>query len=126
VPNQSTPQKTVSLFFFTFIDPIIHYGYKHTLETENVWRTPKVDTKPLYAAFDREWRKQMKRDAPDIKRAVIANSTGALVHTAVLYLVSMAAQLVGPLMLQRIVGGLGCWAKAGKNAPTCPSSTQLY
>jgi len=123
-PNHLPP---VSRFFFFFVDPIITYGYKHTLELENVWKPHAVDTKPLYADFDKEWQKQRRRAQPDIKRAVIANSTGALIYTGLLYLLSMAAQLVGPLMLQRIVSGLGCWAKqGGVKGGACPPDRDLY
>jgi hypothetical protein len=124
VPRRPNP---FSRFFFLFIDPVVRYGHRHTLELENVWMPPAVDTKPLYAQFDAAWRKQLLRPEPDIKRAVVANCTGALVYTALLYMVSMAAQLVGPMMLQRIVAGLGCWARqGGAKGGACPSDEQLY
>ena len=68
-------------------------------------------------------KKKKKTSAPDIRVAVLANSKGGLIVTGFLYAASMACQLVGPMMLQRIVSGLGCWASG---APTCPSNAHLY
>lgn len=120
----------LSRFFFVFVDPIITYAHRYQLEPENLWRPPAVDTVPLHAEFDAAWRKQLRRrdgKPPDIRRAVVANSAGALVGTALLYMVSMAAQLVGPLMLQRIVAGLTCWGKqGGARGGACPTERDLY
>lgn len=116
----------VSRFLFLFIDPVIRYGHKHTLEPENLWTPDAVDTAPLYKMFDDAWRKQLLRPEPDIRRAVVANSRGALIYTGLLYTLSMASQLVGPLMLQRIVGGLTCWGKTGQRGGVCPTEQHLY
>jgi hypothetical protein len=127
-PGPNTPRRpnALSRFLFLFIDPIIRYGHKYTLEPENVWRPDSVDTEPLYALFDSAWRRQLLRPVPDIKRAVVANSSWMLVYTGLLYLLSMVSQLVGPLMLQRIVGGLSCWAKQGHKGGACPPESDLY
>lgn len=42
-----------------------------------------------------------------------------------LYALSLASQLVGPMMLSRIVSGLQCWAMHGKGG-VCPTSQQQY
>lgn len=103
------------------------YGHKYTLELEDVWTPPSVDTGPLHAQFDAAWREQLRTPSPDIRRAVVANSAWDLIYTALLYLLSMASQLVGPMMLQRIVGGLGCWAlQGGVTGGACPTDAQLY
>jgi hypothetical protein len=68
-------------------------------------------------------KKKKPSNAPDIRVAVLANSKGGLIVTGFLYAASMACQLVGPMMLQRIVTGLGCWASG---AATCPTNAHLY
>lgn len=128
-PPLSLPRRpsALSRFFFFFVDPIVRYGHHYQLEPENMWRPEAVDTVPLHASFDRAWRKQLRSPTPDIKRAVWANSAGTLIATGLLYLLSMAAQLVGPMMLQRIVAGLGCWSKqGGASGGACPTQRQLY
>jgi hypothetical protein len=73
------------------------------------------------------WAKQQARAKPDIRLAVLAGSWGGLLYTGVLYAISIASQLVGPMMLQQIVSGLSCFSAQAGGAPiTCPTQDQLY
>ncbi len=103
------------------------YGYKHTLQPGDLYKPAQVNTKPLYERFSHAWGTQRKRPVPDIKRAVLAGCTWGLVYTGILYAVSLASQLVGPLMLQQIVGGLSCYAAQEANPIIpCPTRSHLY
>eukprot|EP00878_Enallax_costatus_P008308 GHUV01008686.1.p1 GENE.GHUV01008686.1~~GHUV01008686.1.p1 ORF type:complete len:1320 (+),score=395.23 GHUV01008686.1:299-4258(+) len=115
-----------SMLFFFFVGPIIRHGHRTTLETEDLYKPEVVHIDRVHGVFDAAWQKQLKSGKPDIRRAVIANSIGGLVFTGLLYCVSLAAQLVGPMMLSRIVGGLQCWNRTGIKGGVCPTQQDLY
>eukprot|EP00878_Enallax_costatus_P037488 GHUV01042349.1.p3 GENE.GHUV01042349.1~~GHUV01042349.1.p3 ORF type:complete len:110 (+),score=18.82 GHUV01042349.1:602-931(+) len=92
----------------------------------DLYKPEVVHIDRVHGVFDAAWQKQLKSGKPDIRRAVIANSIGGLVFTGLLYCVSLAAQLVGPMMLSRIVGGLQCWNRTGIKGGVCPTQQDLY
>lgn len=77
----------------------------------------------VHGLFNAAWVKSIKAGRPDIVRAVVANSSWGLLWTGLLYAVSLACQLVGPLVLQQIVSGLQCW---GRHGAQCPTEAHLY
>jgi hypothetical protein len=120
-----------SRLFFLFVDRLIKHGHRTTLEVEDLYSPPGLDAATVHGRFDAAWRRELKRrdtgGEPDIRRAVVANSLAGLIITGGLYCVSLASQLVGPMMLQRIVAGLQCWAAAGgARGGTCPTNGDLY
>lgn len=134
-PSQSAPglvvvnePSLISRLLFLYVDPIVRYGHRYRLEPEDLYKPSSVNTEPLHDLFSQAWQRQLKkRGHPDIKRAVLANSVGGLVFTGFLYAVSIGCQLVGPIMLQRIVGGLQCYARQ-QAVPSvqCPENAYLY
>ena len=73
------------------------------------------------------WAQQQTRPKPDIWLAVLAGSWGGVLYTGVLCAISIASQLVGPMMLQQIVSGLSCYSAPAGGAPvTCPTQNHLY
>jgi hypothetical protein len=117
----------LSKLLFLFIDPLIKYGHRTTLQSENLYTPKVVLTDRVYGVFEAAWQRELKSGRPDIRKAVVANSLGGLVFTGLLYAISLAAQLVGPMMLNRIVGGLSCWARqGGQQGGQCPTSQDLY
>lgn len=116
-----------SKLFFLFIDPLIRYGHRTTLQPENLYTPDVVLTDRVHGVFEAAWQRELKSGRPDIRKAVVANSLGGLIFTGLLYAVSLAAQLVGPMMLNRIVGGLQCWARqGGQKGGQCPTAHDLY
>ncbi|WIA12103.1 hypothetical protein OEZ85_012177 [Tetradesmus obliquus] len=116
-----------SKLFFLFIDPLIRYGHRTTLQPENLYTPDVVLTDRVHGVFEAAWQRELKSGRPDIRKAVVANSLGGLIFTGLLYAVSLAAQLVGPMMLSRIVGGLQCWARqGGQKGGQCPTAHDLY
>jgi hypothetical protein len=112
---------------FWFVDALIRYGHSNVLAPTDLFKTPVVETKPLHHMFEVAWEKQRKTAKPNIIKAVAANCYRGLFFTGLLYCVSLASQLVGPMMLQRIVSGLQCWARQKSNpALECPTTQYLY
>eukprot|EP00879_Flechtneria_rotunda_P030707 GHRR01033378.1.p1 GENE.GHRR01033378.1~~GHRR01033378.1.p1 ORF type:complete len:153 (+),score=32.40 GHRR01033378.1:165-623(+) len=117
----------LSRVFFLFVERIIRDGHRTILQTEHLYKPDLVHTDKVYGVFEEAWQKQLAATKPDIRRAVVANSIGGLIFTGLLYCVSLASQLVGPMMLQRIVGGLQCWARTGgQKGGICPAERDLY
>lgn len=141
LPRRPNP---LSRLLFLFVDPLIYYGYHHTLGPGELYKPPAVETEQLYGRFDAAWQAQRAGAAkggkkPDIKVAVFRGSSGGLLFTGVLYAISTACSLVGPMMLRNVVNGLSCQsaAKAAASAATsaagaaappalCPTRTTLY
>ncbi|KAF6255037.1 ABC transporter [Scenedesmus sp. NREL 46B-D3] len=116
-----------SKLFFLFIDPLIKYGHRTTLQPENLYAPKAVLTGRVHGVFENAWQRELKSGHPDIRKAVVANSLGGLIFTGLLYAISLASQLVGPMMLNRIVGGLQCWARqGGQKGGQCPTANDLY
>ena len=113
----------LSKLFFLFVDPLVNVGYKRTLEPEDLLELESVRTAQLYKNFDDAWGKELKKEKPDIKRAVVAGSATSLIFSGLLFAVSNATTLAGPLLLNRIVGGLSCYATG---RPNCEPQSQLY
>jgi hypothetical protein len=117
----------VSKLLFLFIDPLIKYAHSTTLEADNLYQPALVHTDRVHGVFEKAWREQLKSGHPDIRKAVVANSLGGLIFTGFLYCISLASQLVGPMMLQRIVSGLQCWvSQGGQKGGVCPTQQDLY
>jgi ATP-binding cassette subfamily C (CFTR/MRP) protein 1 len=114
----------ISRLFFIFVDPLVSVGYARILEQDDLLELDAVRTEPLHKAFDVAWSAQLKKPQPNIKRAVFAGSLHAVIFSGILYGISAATSLAGPLLLNRIVGGLSCYAAGGGSA--CEPSSQLY
>jgi ATP-binding cassette subfamily C (CFTR/MRP) protein 2 len=113
-----------SKLFFFFVDPLVSVGYARVLEPEDLLELEDVRTVELYVNFEAAWAAELKKPEPSVRRAVVAGSMRGLVVSGVLYGLSAATQLAGPLLLNRIVGGLGCYAAGGGSA--CEPQSQLY
>lgn len=116
-----------SKLLFLFIDPLMRYGYRHTLQPSDTLHLHDVDTQPLYESFSTAWARQQSKKQPDIRIAVFSGHWGTVLYTGLLYALSLASQLVGPMMLQQIVSGLSCLDSQEQGAPiTCPTKQHLY
>ena len=113
-----------SKLFFFFVDPLVNVGYARVLEPGDLLELEDVRTEQLYTHFEAAWAAELKKPDPSVRRAVVAGSMGGLIVSGVLYGLSAATQLAGPLLLNRIVGGLGCYAAGGGSA--CEPHSQLY
>jgi ATP-binding cassette subfamily C (CFTR/MRP) protein 1 len=120
LPRRPNP---LSRLLFLFVDPLIFYGYRHTLGPAELYKPPAVETESLYGSFDAAWQAQRAaadasggKKKPDIKVAVFRGSSGGLLFTGALYAVSTACSLVGPMMLRNVVNGLSCQAAAASAA----------
>lgn len=113
-PGVHVPRRPnlLSRLLFLFVDPLIYYGYRHTLGPAELYKPPAVETDDLYTRFDAAWQQQRAKPKPDIKVAVFRGSSGGLLFTGVLYAISTACSLVGPMMLRNVVNGLSCQSAA--------------
>lgn len=82
-------------------------------------KKPKLP-KDLQKRADMQKRYDSLTSSVDLKRVIIAGNARVIIFTAILYVLSQACSLAGPLLLQRIVSGLQCFG------PTCPPRTELY
>lgn len=80
----------------------------------------------MHGLFNAAWQKGLKAGKPNIVWAVVANSLWGLIWTGLLYAVSLGCQLVGPIVLQRIVGGLQCRSNPKVYGGSCPTDATLY
>lgn len=99
------------------------------MQPSQLFFPPAVLIDSVYGLFSAAWAKSAAAGQPSIVRAVVANSFWGLIWTGLLYAVSLGSQLVGPMMLQRIVAGLSCWsaeAGAAGRSGTCPTQQDLY
>jgi hypothetical protein len=106
-----------------------HARREHDVQPRDLFFPPAVLIASVHGRFAAAWQKSCAAGRPNIVRAVIANSLWGLTWTGLLYAVSLGSQLVGPVVLQRIVAGLQCWAvHGGKGAAgaACPTEAQLY
>ncbi|KAF8071181.1 abcC12 [Scenedesmus sp. PABB004] len=99
VPANPNP---LSKLLFLFMDPVIRFGHRATLEPAHLYAPAAVNIDRVHGVFEAAWQRELKTGKPDIRKAVVANSLGGIIFTGGLYCVSLAAQLVGPMMLQRI------------------------
>jgi hypothetical protein len=112
-----------SKLLFIFVDPLVSDGFKRTLQPEDLLELDSVRTKTVHKNFDEAWSQQLKKEKPDIKRAVISGCGADLIVSGILYALSNASSLAGPLLLNRIVGGLSCYSSGRAN---CEPQSQLY
>lgn len=114
--------------FFIDIDPLISHGFGTRLEPKDMYAEPSVGTSHLLRHFNPALEAELKKEQPDLKRAVIAGNGPLLLWTAVLYLVSQACSLAGPLLLNRIVKGLTCKGLQQQLGPRiqCEDQNTLY
>ncbi|KAG2498469.1 hypothetical protein HYH03_003722 [Edaphochlamys debaryana] len=115
------------ILFFD-VDGLIYLGYRTRLEPEHMYQDPGVQTKHLYDQLEPAWEEQRKKPEPDLKIALLRGNVSQLVVTGILYLVSQACSLAGPLLLRRIVQGLQCEA-AQRKIPVdigCQPRGELY
>lgn len=96
------------------------------MQPEQLYFPKAVLIERVHGLFNAAWVKGLKAGKPNIVLAVIANSLWGLIWTGLLYALSLACQLVGPLVLQRIVAGLQCWAKPSAYGGHCPTQADLY
>ncbi|GLI66142.1 hypothetical protein VaNZ11_009876 [Volvox africanus] len=99
---------------FFDVDSIVYTGYGRRLEPEDMYPEPSVSTKVLIDQLEPAWHEQLKKANPDLKRALLRGNVGYLLFTGLLYGISQACSLAGPLLLRRIVTGLQCEAQQRK------------
>jgi hypothetical protein len=116
---------------------MIHQFWRHCSVCSHARREGDVSASQLYfpravlvekvhGMFNAAWQKGLKAGKPNIVWAVIANSLWGLIWTGLLYAVSLGCQLVGPIVLQRIVGGLQCKGNPSRYGGNCPTEAELY
>lgn len=104
-------------FFFLEVDPLVAYGFRNAaeLEVRNLYHEPSCKTETLVENLLPSWEKELQTEKSgerpaDLKRALLKGNVGGLVWTGILYGISQACSLAGPLLLREIVGGLQCHA----------------
>ena len=76
------------------------------------------------AEFDRDWAHQVTLPQPSLWAALAPGAARVLLVTGLLHLVQIASQFTSPLLLNQIVGGIGCPLTQAE--ATCPSKKTLY
>ena len=76
------------------------------------------------AEFDRDWAVQVKLPEPSLAAALAPGAARVLLVTGFLHAIQIASQFTSPLLLNQIVGGLGC--SLTHSAASCPSQKTLY
>lgn len=112
--------------FFLDVDALVHFGYKARLEPEDLYDEPTVNTKYLNSQFEPALEREMQKEKPDIKRALVAGNGKALILSGVLYGIAQACTLAGPILLQRIVSGLACQPYIDLPGSSCERKNKLY
>jgi ATP-binding cassette subfamily C (CFTR/MRP) protein 1 len=126
-PFHWSPFSLWKRMFFFDIDPLVTFGYKHRLEPQDTYEEPSVKSTLLNEHFEPAWERQLKRgDKASLKMAIWAGNVPTLIFTAFLYGISQACSLAGPLLLQRIVAGIGCQPYAGRPGVSCEPKEKLY
>lgn len=112
--------------FFLEVDPLVAYGYNNaaSLQVPNLYQEPSCKTETLVGHLTPGWEQELEKEKSgerpaDLKRALLRGNVGGLVWTGVLYGISQACSLAGPLLLREIVGGLQCHAMQ-KSLPRVP------
>lgn len=112
---------------FLFVSPIVRHARREgDVQPAQLFFPSAVLIDRVYGLFNAAWVKGLKAGKPNIVRAVVANSFWSLIWTGLLYTVSLGCQLVGPIVLQRIVSGLQCWGKPSAYGGHCPTEAHLY
>lgn len=87
----------------------------------------RLRTAEVHGQFREGWERQLKKPKPDIRIAILRGNVKTFVWTGILYAISTAMQLAGPLLLTQIVGGLSCFASQVYNPElVCASRSSLY
>lgn len=117
----------ISQLLFLFVSPIVRHARREgDVQPAQLYFPRAVLVEKVHGLFNTAWQKGLKAGKPNIVWAVIANSLWGLIWTGLLYAVSLGCQLVGPLVLQRIVSGLQCQGKASAYGGHCPTEAELY
>ncbi|GAX83000.1 hypothetical protein CEUSTIGMA_g10427.t1 [Chlamydomonas eustigma] len=111
--------------FFLDVDPLVNHGFNTRLEPGDVYPEPTVQATRLNSFFEPAWEKEQKKPNPDLRLTIWAGNLSTLLVTAVLYGVSQACSLAGPMLLQRIVAGISCLGSEGAFPPGTITSTAL-
>ncbi|KAG1666954.1 hypothetical protein FOA52_004237 [Chlamydomonas sp. UWO 241] len=115
------------LFFFD-LERFMAYGYKHRLEATDVYPEPSLRTDHVDDEFSPTWERHLASGKPDLRIAVVQVYWRSLGFTGLLYGISQACSLAGPMLLQRIVAGISC--QPLKEVPgytgDCPERSYLY
>eukprot|EP00197_Chlamydomonas_leiostraca_P002886 CAMPEP_0202857580 /NCGR_PEP_ID=MMETSP1391-20130828/470_1 /ASSEMBLY_ACC=CAM_ASM_000867 /TAXON_ID=1034604 /ORGANISM="Chlamydomonas leiostraca, Strain SAG 11-49" /LENGTH=1463 /DNA_ID=CAMNT_0049536397 /DNA_START=117 /DNA_END=4508 /DNA_ORIENTATION=- len=114
-------------FLFFDVEPLVGHGYKTRLEPQDMFPEPTLKTQHLIGTFEPAFQREHARTdgKPDLKRVILAGNVGMLLWTGLLYLISQACSLAGPLLLQRIVKGLNCLGAQRKMIAKLPPGAPI-
>jgi hypothetical protein len=123
----------LSRLFFGHVDGLVSHGYRTRLEKEDLFEDESVETELLYTNFQSAYdeNESQPTDLKRLVRSVARGNAKLLIASGVLYIISQACTLAGPMLLQRIVAGLECPSIARKAAKygavvECKPKSQLY
>lgn len=93
-----------SVLTFSWMTPLMKYGYKHFLTQEDLWNLRKRDaTRATAETFERTWKSQLKKKNPSLWLALFRGFGGPYFRGALIKTVSDTLSFVQPQLLRLLI-----------------------
>lgn len=103
-----------SVLTFSWMTPMMKYGYKEYLTQDDLWNLRKRDTtRETSITFDEAWAKQLEKKKPSIWIAMIESFGGPYLRAAMIKTVSDCLNFMQPQLLRFLIAFVDSY-RAGK------------
>jgi ABC-type multidrug transport system fused ATPase/permease subunit len=93
-----------SIITFSWMTPLMKYGYKNFLTQDDLWNLRQVDTtRSAWESFDETWKEQMERKRPNLWIALIKAYGWPYMGGAIFKTCSDILQFVQPQLLRLLI-----------------------
>lgn len=93
-----------SILTFSWMTPLMKYGYKHFLTQDDLWNLRKKDTtKECGAAFRKAWDVELQKKRPSLWTALFRGFGGPYLRGAIIKTFSDTLQYVQPQLLRLLI-----------------------
>ncbi|KIW09371.1 hypothetical protein, variant [Verruconis gallopava] len=93
-----------SVLTFSWMTPMMKYGYSHFLTQDDLWNLRQRDTtKTTSEAFDAVWREQLKKNRPNLWTAMIKAYGAPYFRGAIFKVGSDVLQFIQPQLLRLLI-----------------------
>lgn len=93
-----------SVFTFSWLTPMMKYGYKHYLTQDDLWNLRKGDTtRATVQTLEDNWQQELRKKKPSLWIALIKSFGGSYLIGALIKCISDALAFVQPQLLRALI-----------------------